>query len=289
MNDPYRVVAREELFIGGVLVESRLSHGEALQRAGEIVATDRVADSALRSACDEEIERARAIARELAAKVRIVVRAASDAPVESIFTIRLRHHAIATTREHAEEDYAFLGKLCAGRPSLPVPPEKTGRIAGHSLVWRNGTAAVLLHEAVGHAAEHGHAPISLPPWLTVEAPLSLRRESFRDVPLKRMTRVVVRQTNAPFDEPEDAIDILLISGGAYDPLTEMVTVDVVIAERNGQRVPPFTIHTPRASVGRAIAGAAGSPIRYPGVICSREGQELFVGSSAPVIITTGLS
>ena len=286
MNDSYRVVAREELFIGGVLVESRLSYGEALQRDGEIVATDRVADRSLRSACDEEIERTRAIARELAARVRVVVRAASEAGVESIFTIRLRDHAIATTREHALEDFEFLARMC-GAPA--IAPARAGKIDGAPLLWRNGTAAVLLHEAVGHAAEHGHAPIPLPPWLAVGAPLSLRRESFRDVPLTRMTSVVVEQTDAPFEEPKEPIEILLVSGGAYEPLTGMVTVDVAIAECNGARVPPFSIRASRDHVARSILGAKGPAIRYPGVICSREGQELFVGSWAPLLVTAGLS
>ena len=40
----------------------------------------------------------------------------------------------------------------------------------------------------------------------------------------------------------------------------------------------------RANIARAFIGASGEPLRYPGVICSREGQELVVGSSAPLLL-----
>src|SRR5438067_1789349 len=41
----------------------------------------------------------------------------------------------------------------------------------------------------------------------------------------------------------------------------------------------------REQIAASIAGAIGEPIHYPGVICSREGQELAVGSFAPVMVT----
>jgi hypothetical protein len=282
LNGTYRAVVRDELYVGGVLVESRLSHGEAEQRGNEIVASDRLRDRQLLELCDEEIELARAIARSIDARVRIVVRAASDAPLESIVTIASHGLSIATTRAHAVEDFH--------KHVIPsVARDLGGRAArGKNLIWRNGSAAVLLHEAVGHAAEHGHEPVRWPGWLTVNAPLTLRRESFRDVPLPRMTNVVVEHRDAPFDEPADAIEILLVAGGAYEPLTESVRVDVAVAQRGGTRLRPFSIHASRQVVAQSIVGAAGDPVRYPGVICSREGQELFVGSWAPVIVTAGL-
>src|SRR5205823_13125544 len=65
-------------------------------------------------------------------------------------------------------------------------------------------------------------------------------------------------------------DVHLVAGGGYDPLTDVVTLHVA--------VPRFTIRATRAAIARALRGAAGAPLRYPGVICSREGQELFVRS-----------
>lgn len=170
------------------------------------------------------------------------------------------------------------------------------------IVWRDGSAAVLLHEAVGHAAEHEAAPLTWPSWLRVndvpqfafddagnaakaanlmaEPPGCLRRESFRDVPLRRMTNVLVRQTRAPFALPAKSIDVHLVAGGAYDPLTDVVTIHVAVSSAGA-----FTFRRTRAEVAKSLLGAKGAPVVYPGVICSREGQELAVGSAAPVMVT----
>ena len=126
-------------------------------------------------------------------------------------------------------------------------------------------------------------PVKWPSWLSIDAPLVSRRETFRDVPLARMTHLIARQTDAPFALPGERIEVQLIAGGAYDPLSDIVTIDVAVSSAG-----PFTIRRPRAEVAASLAGASGEPIRYPGVICSREGQELYVASHAPVMITDGL-
>ena len=198
--------------------------------------------------------------------------------------------SVVSTPETIFYDYELLkATRNSGRPSP----------AARHLVWRNGSAAVLLHEAIGHAAEHGHAPLSWAPWLRVrdaardgrvanllagDAPSAMRRESFRDVPLRRMTNLIVEQHGAPFEMPKNRIEIHLVAGGAYEPLTEIVTIQVAVSDAG-----PFTIRAPRRAIARSLVGAMGNPIRYPGVICSREGQELYVGSHAPVIITTELA
>jgi hypothetical protein len=84
--------------------------------------------------------------------------------------------------------------------------------------------------------------------------------------------------------PDERIDIQLIAGGAYDPLTDLVTINVAASSAGA-----FTIRRTRAQIAASLSGATGAPIRYPGVICSREGQELFVASHAPVIITDPLT
>src|SRR4028119_1533765 len=119
------------------------------------------------------------------------------------------------------------------RPRRP-PPRR-----GVPILWLQGSASVLLHESHGHAVEHGHAPAPLPEWLRVEIPVRLRRASFRDVPLLRMTEVRAMQTGAPFALPSEHIEVHLVEGGAYEPLTGMVTVRIAAATRDAQPVAPF--------------------------------------------------
>ena len=279
--DLYAAAVRDEVWAGGVLVESRVSHGEARVDGTQITATDQLSDASLRDACDAEMARVRSIASEIGdARVRIVVKATSDEGLSSTMTITAGGISIVTTPQHAIADVTQM----RGWRSEPAEPHLP-------LVWHNGSAAVLLHEAVGHAAEHGHPKIEWPSWLRVRdgesdllagvAPHAMRRASFRDVPMPRMKRVVVEQEGARFKLPDRHVNIHYIHGGSYEPLTESVTLEVA--------VPRITIRATRAQIARSLIGAHGEPIRYPGVICSREGQELFVESWAPVIVTTELS
>ena len=252
----------DELWIRGALAERRLMHGRAEQRGGEIFAIDE-RDDALVAACERAIE----TMRELVppdARVRLVSRNG-----DATMTVEMNGISIVTTPEFLSADVQLLRTPPAPRPLRPAP-----------LVWHHGSAAVLLHEAIGHPRELGVPEIEWPRWLRVDTPMELRRASFSDVPLRRMTRVVVSQEDAPFALPEPRIDVQLVRGGAYDPLTDVVTVDVA--------VPRFTIRATRAQIAAAIAGAAGEPLRYPGVVCSREGQELVVGSFAPLLVTREL-
>ena len=199
-------------------------------------------------------------------------------------TIEMNGISIVTTPELAAEDTRLLREVpsprAAGRGWREAPGE--GRsVPQLPMLWHHGSAAVLLHEAIGHPLELNVPPVAWPSWLHVDCPIELRRASFSDVPLRRMTRVVVTQENAPFALPEPRIDVQLVRGGAYDPLTDVVTIDVA--------VPRFTIRATRAEIAASIVGATGEPLRYPGVVCSREGQELVVGSFAPLLVTRGLA
>lgn len=301
-SQTFSIAARDELWAHGVLLESRFEHGTAVMSGDAIEATDAY-DAELAAACDEEMARLRAAVAPLAdARIRAVARAASDGERSATLTITMRGVSIVTTPAAAARDTAMLRALVAReaeeelRESLPT-------------VWRNGSAAVLLHEAFGHPAEHNVGPALQPAradwsvgptWLRVDdvsphgtadllngtRPLALRRASFRDVPLHRMTALVARQVDAPFDVPERHVEIHLVAGGTYDPLTGIVTIDVSVANLGNARLAPFTITTPRDRI--AFLGASGEPVRYPGVVCSREGQELVVGSFAPVMITGAL-
>ena len=117
----------------------------------------------------------------------------------------------------------------------------------------------------------------------------MRRATFRDVPLLRMRSVTVSQESAPFALPERRIEILLVAGGSFDALTHTVLVHVGAAElvegEERRRLAPFDVVETRTVIARSITGAAGPPLRYPGVVCSREGQELYVESWAPDLLT----
>src|SRR5437868_4929011 len=98
--------------------------------------------------------------------------------------------------------------------------------------------------------------------------------------LSCMTHLRAWQESAPFAMPDQRVDVHLVAGGGYAPLAAPVTLH--------RAVPRLTIRATRAAIARALRGAAGAPLRYPGVICAREGQELYVPSAAPLVITDPL-
>ncbi len=271
----FAIATRDELWLRGRLVERRLSHGEAFEDEHGIVATD-ARDDALVSACDALMEElCRCVRPDL--RMRLVAEARLDG-VTSTITASLGGHSVVTDAAHLDDDVALL-RRAALEPEVEARPLP--------LFWRNGSAAILLHEAIGHPAERGMAPVAWPEWLHVENPLTMRRASFRDVPLVRMTNLVARAVAAPFELPERRMEVLLVDGGAYDPLTDIVTLRVAAADLvtggETRRVAPFTLTRARSVI--RLLGATGEPLRYPGVICSREGQELVVGSHAPLMVT----
>jgi len=268
----FSIAQIDELWLRGKLAERRLMHGIARQHGNEIVATD-ARDDALVAACEAAIEQMRRVVPS-DARVRLVSRNG-----DATMTVESNGVSIVTTPEFVAADMPLLSM--EDRHSCLSSGGGTGKSACPPLIWRNGSAAVLLHEAIGHPRELGIPEIEWPDWLRVDCPIELRRASFSDVPLRRMTRVVVSQVDAPFDLPNERIDVHLVRGGAYDPLTDVVTIDVA--------VPQLTIRATRAEISAALLGAQGEPLRYPGVVCSREGQELAVGSYAPLILTRGFA
>src|SRR5712671_1035740 len=206
----FAIASRDELWLRGALTESRLMHGQAMQRGDEIEASD-ARDDRLLQACDEAMAAVReTIAALRDARVRVVVRATRENDVEAVettMTVSIDGVCVVTTPSEAMNDYELLRAVIDIKPaavldSLPI-------------VWQNGSAAVLLHEAIGHANEHSAAPVTWPAWLSVDAPLVPRRQTFRDVPLPRMVHLMARQNGAPFAVPEKRIEVQLIAGGAY--------------------------------------------------------------------------
>jgi hypothetical protein len=278
-SSTFAIASRDELWLRGALSESRLMHGEARQHRKAIDASDAY-DGNLVRACDEAVDNARSTIAALGdSRVRVVARATREDDgecVETTITISIGGLSVVTTLSNAIADYELLRRLAGSKPAMAP--------GSFPIVWQNGSAAVLLHEAIGHAHEHNAAPVRWPAWLSVDAPLVMRRETFRDVPLPRMKHLIATQTGAPFVLSDERIDVQLIAGGAYDPVTDMVTINVAVSTAG-----PFTIRRTRTEIAAAISGATGEPIRYPGVICSREGQELYVASHAPVMITDVLT
>jgi hypothetical protein len=268
---------RDELWLDGRLFERRLAHGEAIEDERGIRAAD-TRDDALVAACDAAMAELHAYVVP-DARVRLVAEASNVDGLTRTIVVTRGSLSVVTTPEHFMDDVALLRGANVG----DAPPRH------FPFLWKHGTAAVLLHEAIGHPLEHEHPPVALPPWLTVDVPLKPRRASFKDVPLLRMTDVVARQSGAPFALPEQRIEIVLVDGGAYDPLTGMVTLHIAAASLvdgdDVRALAPFTIEETRQAIVRSIIGASGKPLRYPGVICSREGQELVVGSYAPLMLT----
>lgn len=304
----FAIATREQLWVDGLLREERLSHGVAIRDDRRINASDR-RDDELVERCGSEIA---ALQQEMATiirprrstkrrqrtppaagRVRLVVSARRVAGVvraEVATTITIGRISLVARTADVLRNIDDVFVTPAPAPEMPI-------------VWRNGSAAVLLHEAAGHAAEHGAPVVEWPAWLSVadepdfaiddcglatipsdllrEPPSAFRCATFRDVPLQRMTRLVARQHAAPFELPASRVEVHLVAGGSYDPLTDMVTIDIAASTAGA-----FTMRRTRAEVARSLAGATGDPVEYPGVICSREGQELAVGSFAPLLITT---
>jgi hypothetical protein len=225
--------------------------------------------------------------------------------------------SVVTSPDFMTEDIHRLFASGADRPAIRVEDPRL-----YPIVWCAGSGAVLMHEVVGHAAEHAALPIVWPSWLRVDdvpdidggypmaevddtgvgavtadltagqRPSARRRASFTDMPISRMTNVVVRQRDAPWPEPLPRIEVSLVGGGRYDPLTDRVTIRVteadLISATGRQALEPFELDEARKTIAARLAGASGEPRRYPGVICSSEGQELVVGSFCPDVVTSAM-
>ena len=275
----YAVASREELWSRGSLLESRLTCGEATRDDAGILALDTL-DTALISDCDEWMTTLRGFL-EPDLRMRLVAEATPDRSSGMIIAT-MAGCSVVTHPQHATADMHLLRRIASVKAVHQHAPSDV------PIVWTHGSGAVLAHEAVGHPLEYEADPVPLPEWLHVDVALEERRASFRDVPLMRMRHVRVSQANAPFALPARRIEVLLVDGGGYDPLTDMVTIRVSAADLiDGPataRLAPFEIFESRPLLLHSIAGASGQPIRYPGVICSREGQELFVESCAPDLL-----
>jgi hypothetical protein len=189
------------------------------------------------------------------------------------------------------------------------------------IAWMRGTASVLAHEAAGHPAEAGAPSLAWPDWLTIaddpsreglasmefddagrwtepvdlsrgERPSALRRESYRDEPILRMTNLVVAAGPHAPALPDPRLEVLLLGGGRWDPVTDVVSIRVLRARRVDGGVPspvaPFVWRAPRPLIPSLLSGGGGEIAAYPGVLCADEGQRIPVGSFAATLVTEAL-
>lgn len=254
--------------------------------------------------------------------VRRVVesRAAGADPLPSPRTTRL-------ISVRAQEGGGFLVPLdfssvefIADRADLLVPDPEAflADFSSLPIAWLHGTGSVLLHEAAGHPAEIGAEPARWPPWLRIrddpdaggigdmkrddsgrevatrdltrgELPDAWRRESYRDVPLRRMTNLIVESEQVLPALPSPRLEALLLGGGDWDPLSDQIRVRVLearlVQEGSVRRILPFVYRVSRRQLSRLLLGSFGESVWYPGVLCGDEGQRVPVGSRAPMLVT----
>lgn len=292
------------------LVERRESQGSATFSGTRLDAAD-LRDAELVTAVERLASAARAVLLEnmdAVTSARFVAsarRAGVSRRDEVLFELRRAGHSVVSTPEHLAADAALLRTLPVdGLSSAP-------HAMPHAIVWKNGSAAVLLHEAIGHATESAAPAIDWPEWLSVrdvpsfavddcgdatavadlvrrQPPRARRRETFRDVPLPRMCGVHV-ECGATFGLPEQRVEVQLVGGGTFDAVRDEVTLRIAAASLvDGATITPlrpFVFTALRTEIAQAIRGAAGPQARYPGVICSREGQDVYVESMAPDVLT----
>src|ERR1700736_2838985 len=111
------MASRDELWSRGALIETRVSHGQAVQSGKQIVATDRLDDRRLRVACDEAAAGIRGeIARLVDARARVVTTATLHA-VQTTITVTVADVSIVTTPEHLRSDYDALLRRLAHAPA----------------------------------------------------------------------------------------------------------------------------------------------------------------------------
>src|SRR4029077_1561245 len=100
MPDLFAMASRDEWWSRGALIETRVSHGQAVQSEKEIVATDRLDDRSLRAACDQAGAR---VANDVAglkdARVRVVT-TATKSGVQTTITITIADVSIVTTPKY---------------------------------------------------------------------------------------------------------------------------------------------------------------------------------------------
>lgn len=219
--------------------------------------------------------------------------------------------SITTTPEALSADCILLASLLKPIP-VGDPPDQL------PILWRGGSASVLFHELIGHRSQSGRPLLEWPRWLTVsdqpfaEGPGRMivddtgvspraalltrgqelkcrRRQTFRDMPLVRMTNLICETAGLPLRIPEQRIEIWLVDHGSYDSEADRVSLHIALADHvDGgvrRRIPPMHFEAGAEEILTALIGGRGPLTRYPGIVCGDEGQRVPVGSWAMELLT----
>lgn len=222
---------------------------------------------------------------------------------------------LVSTRATLADDLTLLETL--GQPAVRHDCD-TSRLP---IVWRNGTGGVLLHEIIGHPSQHSVETGSMRELQMRDVPqyggllqmevddsgsstaetrfaaggtlLPWRRADFRHPVLRRMTNLVVDPPGETYETPQTRIEVLHVSAGDYDPLFDRVRLHVsradLVTGDDRAAVAPFVVRSRRGSIAGAIRGAAGDLVRFPGVLCSDQGQRIICGTWSPDLLTAPFS
>ena len=163
------------------------------------------------------------------ARVRVVVRATREndvEPVETTMTIAIDGVSVVTTPSNALADYELLHRARNGSGAVA----RSDRLAE----WIGARCCCTRRSAM--PANTMRAPVAWPAWLSIDAPLvpPARDVSRRSAAAHDASHRA--QNDAPFALPDERIEVQLVAGGAYDPITDVVTIDVAVSSAG-----PFTI------------------------------------------------
>lgn len=222
--------------------------------------------------------------------------------------------SITTTPETLSPDCIQLISLMKPLPAGPVPDQVP-------ILWRGGSASVLFHELIGHRSQSELPALKWPPWLTVSdqpfaeglgrmivddtgvspraamltkgQPLQCRRrQTFRDMPLVRMTNLICETAGLPLRVPDQRMEVWLVEHGSYDSDSDRVSLNISVADHvdgsTRRRLPPFRIDAGAEQIAAVLVGGRGPLTRYPGIVCGDEGQRVPVGSWSMELLTAPL-
>lgn len=222
--------------------------------------------------------------------------------------------SITTSPETLSPDCIQLASLLKPLPAGELPEDIP-------ILWRGGSASVLFHELIGHRSQTGLPALKWPLWLTVsDQPFAeglgrmivddtgvspraalltkgqelqcRRRQTFRDMPLVRMTNLICETAGVPLRVPEERIEVWLVAHGSYDSDSDRVSLNISLADHvdgsTRRRLPPFQIESGAEQIAAALVGGRGPLTRYPGIVCGDEGQRIPVGSWSMELLTAPL-
>lgn len=192
-----------------------------------------------------------------------------------------------------------------------IDPDEAAKLP---LLFRNGTGAVVAHEAIGHPSELAPSPMDLTfevydrPCGSLfdrdfddrgdrigdanlgagEQPKAFRVGEWRHLPIRRMTNLLLSASEAVNPPPRHlAIDLIERATIADGAVHLHVASAFIVDETIGQRaVRPFSLSFARTSFAE-FRPASLSATTYPGVLCSAEGQRIPVGSRSIDLLFVG--